>query len=292
MTPAYYCRDKTRKAKSSFSFPFFFLSPERRAAMYALYAFCREVDDIVDNNRPQAESRQQLNNWRQELHNSFSGKPSHPVGRELATYQPQFNLPKQAFFEILDGMEMDLNQNRYQTLEELTLYCQKVAVAVGVVAINIFSHNHPQGSLEKSDTQAFAYHLGIALQLTNILRDIPEDAQMGRIYLPQHLLITKGVSEHGILNNHWSPQLGQALQQLGQVAKEHYQQAEAIANTQKKRSLLLPALLMSSIYHAYLKQLEKQNFNCMDYPIKLSTTSKLWIIWRTWRNEKNRTFST
>ncbi len=283
MTPTQYCRDKTRRARSSFYYPLFFLSPARRSAMYALYAFCREVDDIVDRGLHEEQARTKLNWWREELSTVFEGTPHHPVSIELARIRKTFNLPKQPFFAIIDGMEMDLNQQRYPNLAALTLYCQRVAVAVGEIAMGIFCYNRKGVSQNPERERQFAHHLGMAFQLTNILRDVVEDAQMGRIYLPINLLHMAKVTETDILNGRWSQGLEQVLSELAKTAETHYQHAESIPTSLKDRQVLMPALVMSGIYHAQLQRLREHNFNCFQPPAKLSTPAKLWAIWQTWR---------
>ena len=288
MTSAQYCRQMTRRSNSSFFLPFLFLPAQRRAAMYALYAFCREVDDIVDSGLTKENARLRLDAWRLELRHAFVGTPNHPISIEVAYYQRLFVLPKQPFYDILDGMEMDLEQNRYQTLEALTLYCHKVAVAVGLVAIRIFSYDSQENYCEDSTCNTFAQHLGMALQLTNILRDVAEDAGMGRIYIPQQLLQETGAADTDILHNRWTLPLAEAMRRLAKVAQQHYQEADALITSPRVRRQLRPAFLMAGIYQAYLEQLQHNNFNCFDSVPRLSIPTKLWIVWRTWWREKNR----
>ena len=295
MTSALYCRVKTRRSNSSFFLPFLFLAPQRRSAMYALYAFCREVDDIVDSDLPKVEARFRLNAWRQELRHAFAGSAHHPVGIEVARYQPLFSLPQQPFYDILDGMEMDLAHNRYHTLEDLTLYCRKVAVAVGIVSMAIFLHDGSEKVEASADTtepmnnhQQFAWHLGVALQLTNILRDVGEDADMGRIYLPQQLLQEHGVSEEDVLKKRWSSALAEVLRQLAEEAQHHYQQADVLISTLEERRKLRPAFMMAAIYQTYLQRLQHNQFNCFDASMTLSTPSKFWTLCRAWWHERFR----
>lgn len=299
MTPAQYCRHKTHKARSSFFLPFFFLSPPRRSALYALYAFCREVDDIVDGPLPREEARFRLDAWRQELRHTFEGSPQHPVSREIARYQPCFALPTAPFYDILDGMEMDLEHNRYPTLEALELYCHRVAVAVGLISLHIFAHDPPTATQAAASTERpphpptppapphpLAQHLGMALQLTNILRDVSEDAKMGRIYLPQDLLKRTGANEADVLHNRWTPQLAEAMRQLGEEAQQHFQKAEESLPVSAERHRMLPAFLMSGIYQAYLTRLRQNQFGLLHPLPSFSTSTKLWILGRTWWRER------
>ncbi len=282
MTPTAYCRDKTRRARSSFYYPLFFLSPNRRDAMYALYAFCREVDDIVDRGLHEEIARVKLNWWRGELTAVFGGRPHHPVAVELARIRATFNLPEPPFFAIIDGMEMDLNQQRYPDLEALTGYCQRVAVAVGEIAMSIFCQDRPEVTPDPLRERRFAHHLGMAFQLTNILRDVAEDARMGRIYLPGDRLRAAGVAESDILHGRWSRGLGGVLHDLAEVAQSHYRQAERMPRSRAERQILMPALVMSGIYQAQLHRLREGGFHCFEPPPPLSTLEKLWTVWRTW----------
>lgn len=288
MTPAHYCRRKTLSSNSSFFLPFFFLPPPRRAALYALYAFCREVDDIVDSGLPIPEAAAQLEAWRLELQQAFAGQPTHPITLELVQYQPVFALPTQPFYELLDGMEMDLRQNRYQTADDLALYCYRVAVTVGLVAVRIFSHGQAPEDWSLERERRFAQQLGMALQLTNIVRDVAEDARMGRIYLPQQWLTEAGVRSEEIIRHNWTPALGQVLQRLGDWAESHYQAADAITASPEERQMVLPALFMGAIYRTGLSRLRQEGFPCFGATRKLSLPAKLAILWRAWRLEKKR----
>ena len=256
--------------------------------MYAVYAFCREVDDIVDSGLPIPEATARLEGWRQELHRAFAGQPSHPISQELAHYQRWFDLPIQPFHDIIAGMAMDLRQNRYQSLEELTVYCDRVAVTVGLIAIRVFVHGQVPDSWEEGRERLFAQQLGMALQLTNIVRDVSEDAQMGRIYLPQHWLASGGIAEADILHNRWTPPLGALLRQLADVAEDHYQAADALIVAPQERQLLMPALFMGAIYRTYLNRMRQNNFYCFGAVSKLSLPVKLVTLWRVWRREQAR----
>ena len=290
MKSAQYCRKKTISSNSSFFLTFFFLDSQRRSALYALYAFCREVDDIVDTGLPKKEAQNRLDIWRQELRYAFVGQANHPVSAELAKYQRHFSLSTKPFYTILDGMEMDLEHDRYPTLDMLEIYCHKVAVAVGLVAIEIFAHD----PAKKQDTpelyRLFAQHLGMAFQLTNILRDVAEDARMGRIYLPQQLLANHGASEADILHNRWTSSLAEAMCQLGEVAQQHYQEADALISTPEERQRLLPAFLMSGLYRSYLERLRHNHFGSLEPLPSFSILNKAGILWRTWWQEKTHSF--
>lgn len=299
MTAARYCRTITRRAHSSFLLPFALLTPQRRAALYALYAFCREVDDVVDGGLPQGEARRRLQGWRKALDAAFTGGGAdHPVTVELRRYQRLFVLPVRPFYDILDGMEMDLAYNRYPTLAALEPYCQRVAGAVGVIAMGIFLHERQEEGEEGGEGHvggwallpqnqaryhAFAQHLGMALQLTNMMRDVAEDADMGRIYLPQQFLQEVGVTEADVVSHRWSASLGEALRRLADVAQHHYQAAEATPFSPEEQRRLRPAFWMSAIYRAYLDQLRRMHFHCFGPPVRFSLLHKVWIVGRTWR---------
>jgi len=177
MTPDQYCQDKAARSGSSFYYSFLFLPPVQRRAITALYAFCREVDDIVDMKGEPGIARIKLNWWRQEIARLFAGQAQHPVTRALTPVIEEFDLPQEQFLEIIDGMEMDLDQHRYASFKELMLYCYRVASVVGLLAAEIFGYRDRH-------TLKYAHDLGIAFQLTNIVRDVYEDAQRNRIYLP------------------------------------------------------------------------------------------------------------
>ncbi|WP_130472660.1 presqualene diphosphate synthase HpnD, partial [Candidatus Magnetaquicoccus inordinatus] len=275
MTPAQYCRRKTLASHTSFFLPFFFLPPPRRGAMYAVYAFCREVDDVVDNGLPVAEAAARLQEWRAWLQQGFAGTAEHPIVLELAHYRALFDLPEQPFYEILAGMEMDLQQHRYPTIEALQRYCYRVAVTVGLLAVRIFTHGQEPDGWSAEREQDFAHYLGEALQLTNIVRDVAEDARMGRIYLPQDWLQEAGVREEDLLSGRWTPQLGEVLARLAEQAQENYRQADIVLNIPQQRQILLPALFMGAIYRAVLQRMQKGGFHCFGVRQRLSLTDKL-----------------
>lgn len=286
MTPGAYCRKRTLGANTSFYYPIALLSADRRAAMYALYAFCREVDDTVDDDKPQHLAREQLEFWRQDLKRAFAnGAPEHPVCQELARVSVDFALPQTPFFDIIDGMEMDLDQQRYADKGELAVYCSKVAVAVGQIIVHIFCFGKLSLDRDKQLCDRFANHLGMAFQLTNILRDIKEDALRGRVYIPNSLLAEHALSAETILAGRWSQSLSNALTQLGDEAEEHFQAGEGMIVDKKLRKCLFPALLMSGIYHRYLIILRQRGFDSLSAPVKLSAASKLALTVKIWLRE-------
>ena len=191
MTPDDYCREKVAQSGSSFYYSFLFLPPDQRRGITALYAFCREVDDVVDSINEPAVAHAKLLWWRQEIQRVYAGQAQHPVARALQPIVGRYSLPQAHFQTMIDGMTMDLEQNRYLDFAALEQYCHRVAGVVGLMSAEIFGYEHP-------DTRLYARNLGIAFQLTNILRDVGEDARRGRIYLPQEDLARFGVTERQI----------------------------------------------------------------------------------------------
>lgn len=293
MTPTAYCLRRTRKANTSFYYPMRLLPPPQRAAMYALYAFCREVDDVVDeieaSSAASASAHAQLAFWRQDLDRAFrQTNPQHPVAVELGRVVETFALPTAPFFDIIAGMAMDLDRQRYADMAALTLYCQRVAVAVGQIALPIFCANQKKAGW----WDPLAHHLGMAFQLTNILRDIKEDGQRGRIYLPQTALQAHGVAEETLLCAQWSPALGRVLAQLGHEAETHFHHADRLLQTEKKAHDgtlppgLLPIQMMSHLYHRYLIDLKNRRYDSLTRPVRLSTATKLAVILQVWVQER------
>jgi 15-cis-phytoene synthase len=287
MSSTAYCRNRTLSANTSFYYPILLLAPNKRAAMYALYAFCREVDDVVDEESNQELAREQLAFWRADLDRAFANnRPQHPVTKELSSAVKTFSLPTTPFYDIIDGMEMDLNQQRFSNQEELTLYCSKVAVAVGLISTHIFCFNTPENQLSNDRKKLFAHHLGMAFQLTNILRDIKEDAQRGRVYIPLSLLNEYAVSEAELLKGEWSQSLGKALARIGTEAEEHYRAGDRLIVDPEERRCMFPALVMSGIYHRYLTNIAKLGFNTLDRRVKLSTPIKIALTLSIWFRER------
>lgn len=280
MTPDEYCQDKTAKSGSSFYYSFLFLPEAQRKAITALYAFCREVDDVVDECSDTDLARSKLNWWRAEIFGTFDGKPSHPVCQALTTSIANFNLPREHFIEIIDGMEMDLQQTRYNTFAELSLYCYRVASVVGLMAAEIF------GFKDRS-TLDYAHNLGLAFQLTNILRDVKEDAERGRIYLPQEELEKFGVNEQDILENRCTDNMKKLLDFQAQRAQDCYDKAFTLL-PEADRYAQRTGLIMASIYRTTLNTIQQDSCQVLSRRISNSPLKKLWIAWRTARAEKRR----
>lgn len=278
MTPEQYCQEKTLKSGSSFYFSFLFLPPGQRLAMNALYAFCREVDDVVDEIHDPAIARIKLAWWREEIARCFQGQAQHPVGQAIQALLPSYDLPQALFEQIIDGMQMDLEQNRYADFASLSEYCYRVAGVVGLLSSKIFGYEH-------ADTEKYAVELGLALQLTNIIRDVREDAQRGRIYLPADEMLRFGVSESSILALDESDALNELLHFQAQRALQTYEQALQTL-PQEDRAAQRTALIMATIYHSTLKLMIKNNLKVMDRRTSLPVWKKLWLAWRTARQEQ------
>jgi phytoene synthase len=277
MTPDDYCQQKAAASGSSFYYSFLFLPPERRQAITALYAFCREVDDVVDECADAQLARTKLAWWRAELAALYEGRPSHPVTIALATATARFSLPQEQLAEIIDGMEMDLGQNRYADFNALHLYCYRVASVVGLLAAEIFGY-------QDRHTLKYAHDLGLAFQLTNIIRDVGEDARRGRIYLPLDELQQFGVKEEDLTGARYSDNFRRLMEfQIGRAEKYY---AQAFAQLPRKdRRAQRPGLMMAAIYRALLDEIRRDGCRVLDRRMALTPLRKLWIAWRTWVKE-------
>jgi phytoene synthase len=278
MSPESYCRDKTRGSGSSFFYAFLFLPENKRRAMMALYAFCREVDDIADEVSEQQVALTKLDFWRDELARSFSGRAQHPVGKELHWAQSHFSLDEELLSEILDGMQMDILRRPILKPADLSLYAYRVAGVVGLLTIEIFGYKNRR-------SRDFATSLGEALQLTNILRDLSEDARMGRIYLPQSERARLRVSDQAFRDGEMDASMSQLLREYGDKAEAAYRQALALLPDEDRESLR-PSLLMGSIYYAYLRQLRSIEYDVWRRPVRILPLRKIWIAWRAWCYER------
>ena len=251
MTPQEYCKQKTKESHSSFLSAFIFLKKEKREALTALYAYCREVDDIADECLDHEIASKKLNWWREEVERLFKGEPQHPVSKALHPFLSHFNLSKNYFIEIIDGMEMDVKFNRYESFEQLELYCYRVASCVGILSAHIFG-------FKNKDTLTFAKNLGIALQLTNIIRDLGEDARRGRIYIPLDELKKLGVSEEEIISLKNSEKIKILVQNQSDRAKKFYDLASKTLPIEDKKSQKI-SLVMGNIYYVLLKEIVEDN---------------------------------
>ncbi|MCL2075683.1 MAG: presqualene diphosphate synthase HpnD [Betaproteobacteria bacterium] len=274
MTPDEYCRRKTAASGSSFFLGFLFLPRERKRAMHALYAFCREVDDVADECHDHTLAAARLTWWREEIERVFRGEAEHPVGRALADSVSAFQLEKEKFLAIIDGMEMDLRQNRYSDFESLSLYCYRVASVVGLLSARIFGF-HDEKVLD------YARDLGMAFQLTNIIRDVGEDARRGRIYLPLEELERFGVSEADILEGRKTAEFVELMRHQAGRAEGFYTRAFALLPA-GDRSAQRPGLVMAAIYRELLRKIVATDFPVLTRRTRLATLHKLWLVVRTW----------
>ncbi len=274
MTPDEYCQNKAARSGSSFYYSFLFLPPERRRAITALYAYCREVDDTVDEATDPQVARARLDWWRAEIERLFAGDPQHPVTRAMAPHLAPCAIDRASLVAIIDGMQMDLEQDRYTDFEGLRLYCHRVAGVVGVLAAGIFG-------ARSAGTLAYAEQLGLAFQLTNIVRDVGEDARKGRIYLPLEDLQRFGVPAHEILAARPSDRFVALMRFEAERARACYRQAFALLEPAERRAQR-PGLMMAAIYARLLDEIERDGFRVLTHRTSLTPVRKLWLAWKTW----------
>lgn len=274
MSPDEYCQQKTAQSGSSFYYSFLFLPPPRRRAITALYAFCREVDDAVDDCTDASIAYNKLAWWRKEIAAMLSGAPTHPVTKALQPHVATYQLDGQHLVAIIDGMEMDLNQTRYLDFPGLQRYCWHVASAVGLLSARIFGVTTPA-------TLKYAEKLGLAFQLTNIIRDVGEDARKGRIYLPVNELQQFGVTAADILNARHSDNFEKLMRFQAQRAQQTYDDAFALLPAEDRRAQR-PGLIMAAIYRALLNEIERDQFHVLNQKMSLTPIRKLWLAWKTY----------
>ena len=274
MSPDDYCQQKTVQSGSSFYYSFLFLPPERRRAITALYAFCREVDDTVDETHDQSVARIKLAWWRTELAAMYKGAPTHPVTQALQPHLTAYNLQQEHLQAIVDGMEMDLDQSRYLDYAGLRKYCWHVAGVVGILSASIFGVTNPQ-------TLQYAEKLGLAFQLTNIIRDVGDDARKGRIYLPVNELQQFGVTAADILNFRHSEKFEALMKFQADRARAVYDEAFALLPKEDRRAQR-PGLMMAAIYRTVLDEIERDDFKVLNQRISLTPLRKLWLAWKTY----------
>ncbi len=272
--PHAYCQEKASSSGSSFYYSFMFLPPERRQAITALYAFCREVDDVVDECHDLQVAQTKLDWWRNEVRQVFGGQPQHPVGQALKDVIQRFPLPMEQLLEIIDGMQMDLSQTRYLDWKALNLYCYRVASVVGLLSAEIFGYTNRQ-------TLKYAHDLGLAFQLTNIIRDVGEDARRGRIYLPVDELQRFNVPARQILDARHSDNFRDLMAFQAARARQLYDQAFAQLPAEDRKAQR-PGLIMAAIYRTLLDEIEADGFLVLDRRTSLTPLRKIWIAGRTW----------
>jgi 15-cis-phytoene synthase len=276
MTPDQYCESKAAQSGSSFYYAFRFLSAEKRAAITAFYAFCREADDVVDEVTDPSVAKTKLLYWRKEIDALYEGKPQHPVTQALARHVEPMHLPHAAFHTVIDGMQQDLEKTRYMNFDELKRYCYQAAGVVGEVSARIFGMQ----TADNPKTLEYARTLGEALQLINIIRDVGEDARRGRIYVPNEDLLKFGIASSDVLKAHSSGAFKAMMQFQYERAAATYDRALAVLPQEDKRAQK-PGLAMGAIYRALLEEIKNDGFGVLDHRVALTPIRKLWIAWRT-----------
>jgi phytoene synthase len=278
LTPDEYCQQKAAQSGSSFYYSFLFLPPPRRRAITALYAFCREVDDVVDELHDEGVAQTKLAWWRQEIDRTFTGSPQHPVAQALVPVVREFALPEEHFQTVIDGMAMDLARTRYLDFAALELYCHRVAGVVGLMSAEIFGYTD-------RGTAGYARDLGIAFQLTNICRDVGEDARRGRIYLPQEDLSRFGVAPSALLRAEYSDAFRSLMAFEVERTQSWYDKAMAQL-APADRSAQRTGLIMAAIYRTLLSEIARDGYLVLDRRTSLTPLRKLWIAWTTSRRSR------
>jgi 15-cis-phytoene synthase len=277
MTPEQYVQDKVARSGSSFYYAFLFLSPPRRAAITAFYACCREIDDVVDEVSDPALTATKLAWWRKEVASAFAGQASHPALQALMPHAATYGITAAHLNAVIDGCQMDLEQSRYLDFPALALYCHRVAGVVGEVSANIFGRN-------EEGTVAYAHRLGLAMQLTNIIRDVGDDARRGRVYLPVSELQQFDVKTHELLRTAAPYAYGERFEALmrfqAERAHRHFDEALALL-PDVDRPAQKPGLMMANIYRTLLREIEASGFQVLHQHIALTPLRKLWIAMRT-----------
>ena len=280
ISPQQYVQDKAAASGSSFYYAFQFLPPPRRAAITAFYAFCREVDDVVDETSDSGVAATKLAWWRQEVLSAFAGKPSHPVMKALMPLAADYDIQPGHLLAVIEGCQIDLQQTRFLDYAGLRRYCHLVAGVVGEVAANIFGRTEPA-------TTKYAHRLGLAMQLTNIIRDVGDDARRGRIYLPMSELQQFDVKAQEILKRDapwgYSERFDALMRFQAERAHRLYDEALALLPEADRRAQK-PGLMMANIYRTLLREIEADGFRVLHQRTSLTPLRKLWIAWRTHRH--------
>jgi 15-cis-phytoene synthase len=277
MTPEQYVEDRAARSGSSFYYAFRFLPPPRRAAITAFYAFCREVDDVVDEVADTGVAAMKLAWWRKEVASAYGGAPTHPVMKALMPHAAMYAIDTAHLLAVIDGCEMDLQQSRYLDFAGLARYCHLVAGVVGEVAANIFGRTEGQ-------TVQYAHRLGLAMQLTNIIRDVGDDARRGRIYLPVDELQRFGVKANELLMRDapwgYSERFTALMTFQAERAHRIYDEAFALLPAADRRTQR-PGLAMAQIYRTLLREIEADDFRVLHQRVSLTPLRKVWIAMRT-----------
>lgn len=267
-----YCRDLTKQQAKNFYYAFLFLPPAQREAIYAVYAFCRYSDDIADEGHDQAAQQRLLQTWREELSRCYAGQPTHRITRALQPVLQTYAIPQQYFDALLDGVEMDLTIRRYATFADLEQYCYRVASVVGLMCIEIFGYAHP-------GVQGYARHLGIALQLTNIMRDVREDAERGRLYLPLEDLQAFHYPAEHVFQQRYTAAFVHLMEFQAQRVQAYYQKAASCLLPGDKAGLLAPEI-MAGLYRATLRKIARRRYNVFHGRVSLPILAKISIALR------------
>jgi phytoene synthase len=278
MTDAHrYCQDRAATSGSSFYYSFLFLPPERRRAITALYAYCREVDDVVDECSDAGVARAKLDWWRQEVGRLYQGRAQHPVARALAEVVDLYGIAQDQLLEVIAGMAMDLDYNRYPDFATLKVYCHRVAGVVGLMSARIFGYSDPK-------TLDYAAELGLAFQLTNIIRDVGEDARRNRVYLPLDELKAAGLEASRIVHGGAAVEAGEPFRKLMQAqidrALATYDRAFALLPAADRKAQI-PGIIMAAIYRSLLDEIRADGAKVLTRRTSLTPLRKLWIAWKT-----------
>jgi len=271
-TPEQYVQHKAAASGSSFYYAFLFLPAPRRAAITAFYAFCREVDDVVDEVHDPSVAATKLAWWQGEVAQAFAGQPSHPVMQALMPHAGAYGIEQRHLLAVIEGCRMDLEQTRYLDFAGLARYCHLVAGVVGEVAARIFGQT-------QDATTAYAHKLGLAFQLTNIIRDVGEDAMRGRIYLPVNELQQFDVKAHEISTRQHSERFTALMRFQAERAHRCYDDALALLPAADRRAQK-PGLMMASIYRTLLREIEGDNFQVLNQRTSLTPLRKFWLAWK------------
>ena len=276
-----YCTNLTKQSGSNFYYSFLFLPRAKRDAMYTVYAFCKAVDSAVDEPPPGSDPKEELRRWRAELDLVYRGEPTWPLMISLAHHVRRLSIPQVYFEELIKGVEMDLTTTRYGTFEELSLYCYRVASIVGLICLHIFGPT-------SAHAQDYAVDLGMAFQLTNILRDLGADAEQGRIYVPREDLARFGCNEADFLERKESPRLSELIRFESQRARTYYDKAQAALHSlpAKDRRALTVAEIMRAVYSRILERIEHPDYAAFGPRIRLSTSNRLTIAGGVWLRSK------
>jgi 15-cis-phytoene synthase len=276
-----YCTNLTKQSGSNFYYSFYFLPKAKREAMYTVYAFCKGVDSAVDEPPPGSNPKEELRRWRAELDLVYGGEPTWPLMISLAYHVKRLLIPKAYFEELIKGVEMDLGTTRYNTFQELSLYCYRVASIVGLICLHIFGPT-------SAHAQDYAVDLGMAFQLTNILRDLAADAEQGRIYLPHEDFVRFGYSEDQLLERNESPALRKLIHFETQRARRYYDKAQAALASLpvKDRRALTVAEIMRAVYTRILEPIERPDHAVFGPRARLSTSNRLAVAAGVWLRSK------